>query len=122
MHKWDFLFRQDGWLKPPTANEDNVFLMVRTMESWLLSDREALGLFYGNGFNSRVLPSKENAVETLSKHTMYPALEEATKRSGKGPYSKGTHAFQLIGLIDPGKVSAASPSAKSFIDRLIEIS
>jgi hypothetical protein len=119
--KWDFLRHRDGWETPPNANEDNVFLMVQTMESWLLADREALRNFYGNGFNSKVLPAEENPVESLTKDVMYSALERATKGAGKGAYSKGGHSFQLIGLIDPNKVISASSSAKLLIEQLSKI-
>jgi hypothetical protein len=36
-------------------------------------------------------------------------MKQATKDCQKGEYSKGQHSFQILALIDPAKVRAASP-------------
>jgi len=36
----------------------------------------------------------------------------------KGTYHKTNHAFEILGRIDPSKVEAGSPHAKSFHDFL----
>lgn len=119
--KWPFLFQRDGWRCPPGATEDNVFLMVQTMEAWLLADREALAEYYGQQFNARALPSVQTPVETLSKNVMYSSLANATQMTRKGTYSKGGHSFKLVALIAPQKVMNASPSAMGLIAHLTKI-
>ena len=122
MSKWNFLNRRDQWEKPVEVSEKQVYLMIQTMETWLLSDRIELQKYYGNGFNVHALPSEQNPAESLNKQTMYDSLEKATLATIKKSYSKGGHSFQLIGLVDPKKVMDACPSAKQLIEYLIEIS
>ncbi len=119
--KWDFLMGRDKWEKPALADETKVYLMVQTMEAWLLADRTALQKYYGNSFHLNVLPPESRSVELLDKETMYKALELATKDTQKESYSKGNHSFQLIGLVDPQKVMSACPSAKELIEYLLGI-
>lgn len=121
MSKWDFLMGRDKWEKPALADETKVYLMVQTMEAWLLADRTALQKYYGNSFHLILLPSEQRSIESLDKKTMYDALERATKDTQKKSYSKGNHSFQLIGLIDPQKVMSACPSAKELIEYLLGI-
>lgn len=123
--KWQFLKTRDGWVKPANAAEDHVYLMVQTMEAWLLADRGQLQAYFSGHFNDKALPSPHTPVESLTKEKMYAVLEKATqppKNSQKKAYSKGSHSFQLIGLVDPAKVMAACPSAKDLIDHLLKIS
>ena len=120
--KWDFLEKRDGWTKPDQADETQVHLMVQSMEAWLLADRTELQKYYGNQFNIKALPSEQNLIESLSKKTMYEALEKATQSTTKKSYSKGCHSFQLIGLVDPQKVIITCPSAKQLIEHLLVIS
>jgi hypothetical protein len=120
--KWDFLKKRDQWEKPVQACEKQVYLMIQSMEAWLLADRIALQKYYGSGFKVDALASEKNPAESLNKKAMYDALEKATLATTKKSYSKGGHSFQLIGLVDPQKVMDACPSAKQLIDYLIEIS
>jgi len=120
--KWEFLYKRDGWNKPDTADETQVYLMVQAMEAWLLADPDQLRAYYGAHFNENALPPKQNALELLTKRTMNDALAKATKDTPKKSYSKGANSFHLMGLIDPGKVLIACPYAKEFIDYLIAIS
>lgn len=120
--KWDFLKKRDGWDRPLQVGEEHVYLMIQTMEAWLLADRMALKNYYGNNFNSSALPVIQNPIESLGKNVMYESLRRATENTTKKSYSKGGHSFQLIGLIDPQKVKASCPAAQQLIDHLIDIS
>jgi hypothetical protein len=120
--KWDFLGRRDGWKRPDSAGESQVYLMVQSMEAWLLADRVELQKYYGNKFDIKALPPVQTPIESLNKKTMYDALEKATMATSRKAYSKGGHSFQLIGLVDPQKVVGACPSAKQLIDHLLDIS
>jgi hypothetical protein len=60
--------------------------------------------------------------ETIRKQDIYDALNNATRDTQKKSYSKGSHSFHLIGLVNPQKVCAACPSAKELIDYLLGVS
>ncbi len=47
---WGHLSSRDNWPRPLNAQGDQAHLMVQCMESWLLSDHEALTNYYGQGF------------------------------------------------------------------------
>ena len=74
--------------------------------------------FFGKGFQSSALPTIENGVESISKKTVNESLKKATIVSSKGVYGKGAHSFRLLEIIDPVKVTQASPWAKRLIDGL----
>ena len=42
-------------------------------------------------------------------------------RTRKGRYDKGSHSFEIIAMIDPQKVTDASPYAKRFIETLFKL-
>lgn len=108
------LQRTDGWRFPPLRHWC-VFLMVQAMEAWLFADRDALATFYGNGFRPNALRGSERSVEAIAKDDLEISLIRASREARtKGQYKKATHAFELIALIDPGKVESASPHAAAF--------
>ena len=93
----------DGWeLSDDLA--DRVHLMVQCMEAWIVADPEALAKFYGQEFKKSRLPSRIN-IEEESKLDLYTKLEAATRETQKGKYAKIRHTTELLGLIDPAKVS-----------------
>jgi Domain of unknown function (DUF4276) len=116
---WKHLAQREGdtWSRPPKASDLQCHLMVECMEAWLLADREALKIFFGQGFRGEALPANANVVETLSKASVYKYLSDATKGcKSKGPYGKGAHSFKLLALIDPAKVVTTSPWARRFVE------
>ena len=63
---WRHLQARDGWDRPPGARNDQAFLMVQVMETWLVADRNALNGYsapcfartrFGNGPTWRKCPS-----------------------------------------------------------------
>lgn len=113
---WQHLKERDGWDRPGGADGDQAFLMVQVMETWFLADREALHRYFGTRFRKRAL-SAWPRLEAVPKATVLTALDRATaqcpKRYGKGPVS-----FELLAMIDPGRVDEACPHAKDLVDRL----
>ena len=106
----------DGWSKPQRAPETDCHLMVQSMESWLLADPTELAAYFGQGFQRSQLPSPGNRLEEISKQAAMKALESATRNSQtKGQYHKGKHSFELLALVDPGKVTSQSPWANRFV-------
>ncbi len=115
---WRHLAQRKGdeWAQPAGATDGQCHLMVHCMESWFLSDPDALKTFFGQGYDANKLPSRANAVESVAKPVVYQALAEATRHcKTKAPYGKGEHSFLLLARIDPAKVAAASPWADRFV-------
>ena len=116
---WQHLKKaRDKWDQPSGATDDQVHLMVQCMEAWFLADKDCLVAYYGNGFNQKALPARQD-IENIAKNDVLNGLKNAT-RSGvsKGEYGKGRHAFDILAQIDPDKVIAVSPHAKRLVDTL----
>ena len=114
---WQHLQDRDGWQRPPGATDGQCHLMVQTMESWFLADREALSTYYGQGFRGNALPANPH-IEQIPKQDVDTGLQSATRDTTKGSYDKGRDSFEILGRLDPAKVTNASPYAKRFIDAL----
>lgn len=107
----------DGWERPSAATDEQLHFMVQTMEAWLIADPAALETYYGNGFRRAALPPRRD-VEAIPKPRLQDSLDQATKDTTKGQYTK-SHGFALIGLVDPEKLRAAAPHAARFFDELV---
>lgn len=114
---WRHLRASDNWDQPDGATDDQCHLMVQIMESWFLADAGTMESYYGQGFRRQALPQNPN-VEQVPKQHVLSGLDQATRQTPKGRYSKGKHAFDLLERIDPAKVRAASPYADRFISSI----
>ena len=99
---------RDKWDVTEISNEI-LHLMIQTMESWIVSDPEAMSKYYGQGFRRNALPASPN-LEKVNKGDISKALETATILTLKGNYLKIKHARDLLQLIDPHKVRRKCPS------------
>lgn len=104
----------DGWNRPQRATEDQAHLMVQVMESWFLADKQALVDYYSQGFMAGALPGQAN-IELIAKQDVFNALQRASKKTKKGEYHKTRHGFDLLALVDPARVRAASPHAQRLL-------
>jgi hypothetical protein len=114
---WKHLAARQGdeWHRPAGAVDDQAHLMVQVMESWFLADRQALADYYGQGFIAGSLPGQPN-VELISKRDVFKALQLASKNTKtKGEYHKTRHGFDLLEVIDPNLVRAASVHAERLL-------
>ena len=103
--------------KPAAAKDGQCHLMVQIMESWFLADKKTLAKYFGKGFNEGALPKRED-IEAIPKADVLKGLENATRQTEtKGTYSKGSHSFEILALIDPKLVRRSSPYA----DRLLVV-
>ena len=110
--------KNDDWTCPAGYNQEQAHLMVQCMENWFLADAEALKDFYGKGFEPNRLP-KDSHIEHVAKKDAQDGLELASAKTRKEKYDKN-HGFELIGLINPTKVAAASPWAARLLDFIKE--
>lgn len=110
---WDVVARRkgDGWPRPAWATERHLYLMVHMIETWLLTDQDALQQFFKNGFNPKALPTTK--LEDRSKDEVNNALKKATKNSSKGPYQHG-QAHEIIELVAPDKVKTLRHGRRLF--------
>jgi hypothetical protein len=116
---WAYLRTRDRWNKPASVRDDQAHLMVQCMESWFLADQEALRDYYGRGLLTNSLPGRAN-IEEIPKRDVKRALDRATRPTQKGLYRKTGHGFDLLALIDPGKLRDASLHARRLFEVLEE--
>ena len=113
---WQHVHERDIWNRPRGARDDQVFLMVQVMETWVLADRAALGQYFGAPFRQNAIPQWP-ALEGVSKQDVLEALARATAACTR-PYAKGAVSFELLAMIDPALVAAACPHAAALLDNL----
>ena len=78
------LTKRDKWnLKRIPA--ENIHLMVRCMEAWIIADPEALIRFYGSAFNAGKLPTSPD-LENEVKSRLYAKLKEARASAHSGVF------------------------------------
>jgi hypothetical protein len=106
----------DNWPCPKHASENQAHLMVQVMESWFLADKQVLNDYYGQEFLANSLPGQPK-IELIAKKDVFIALQHASKKTQKGEYHKTRHGFDLLALINPTRVRAASNHA----DRLLQV-
>lgn len=118
---WDFVARNtaDRWERPSWATERHLYFMAHSVETWLLTDPDALAQFYKRDFNPSVLPSTN--LEGRSKRDIFEALKKATQKSKSGPYEH-SHAFHILETLRPDRVKTLFHGNRLFEDlaKLIE--
>ena len=93
--------------------------MVYFVETWLLTDQDALQKYFKQGFKQELLPTTK--LEARSKDDINQALEKATQGSSKGPYRHG-QAHEIIEIVRPERVKTLRHGQRLFDDlgRLIK--
>lgn len=114
---WQHLKALDNWDKPNGASDDQAFLMVEVMETWLIADREMLERYFGANFRANQIPAW-SSLEAVPKKTILETLDRSTAGCRRKRYAKGKISFELLGGTDPNKVENACPHAKLLLDRL----
>jgi hypothetical protein len=117
---WQHLCEIEKWQKPEKATEEQLHFMVECMEAWFMSDVDALAGYYGKDFNKNVL-SKNTNIENISKQDLFETLNNATRKTTKGGYSKGSHSFEILSKIDANKIVTQSPYASRLYKTLQEL-
>ncbi|MHC8509985.1 MAG: DUF4276 family protein [Rhodospirillales bacterium] len=83
--------------------DDLMHLMVQTMETWIVSDLNALRQYYDEKFVPNKIPQGGN-MEVFPKRQVSILLKSATRRTKQGRYHKIHHAKDLLKLIRPSVV------------------
>ena len=108
-------------IKPNNAKEEHLHFMVECMEAWFMADKETLANYYGKDFNLNALPKKTD-IEKIAKQDLIDGLDNATRKTLKGKYSKSKreHSFELLSKISSEKVIKQSLHAKTLYEILKE--
>jgi len=101
---WRHLFIRDGWYPPVGANDEQVFLMATCMETWIVADRLALEIHFGQNIQMNALPPLVD-LEVRHRHDVLKSLLHATRNCSSN-YSKGKTSFILVGLLDPATLNS----------------
>lgn len=100
---WAHLEARDGWTRPSGAEDNNAFLMVSSMETWIAADPQAVQLQFGPHVRLSELPSVV-AIEARTPASILAALKAATTHC-PSPYVKGYISFAVLGRTSPGQLS-----------------
>ena len=83
-------------------------LMTTSMETWIVTDRDALKSHFGPRLSESALPPVQN-MEQRNRHDILNALQNAS-RDCLGPYAKGPKSFELLGKLSPHVLEQHLPS------------
>ena len=110
---WDVVAQRegDGWQRPGWASEQHLYLMVVFVETWLLTDPDALQKFFKKDFDAR--PLQTTNLEERSKDDVERALIQATKNCKNGPYRHG-QAHEIIEIVRPERVQTLRHGLRLF--------
>ena len=114
-HPHQHLTQRDGW-QFLENNKNNVHLMVQTMETWIVSDQDAMKKYYGNRYKTINLPVE---LEETSKPDISNWLDNATSKTQKGRYHKIKHASELLKKINPDEVRKRCKHCDSLFTSLL---
>ena len=109
------LQQRDKW-PLECASDHQVHLMVQTMETWIVADRQALAEYFGEGFALDALP-KEN-LEAVSKDDIAAALRKAVRSTKGRTYRKLRDGSALLRRIDAETVRQHCPACRRLFDTL----
>ena len=110
---WVHIQRFDQFSRPFKVSDEQLFLMVTCMETWLVADRDTLKDFFGEDFQPTALPSLTN-LETKSRDAVQQSLGNATRQCKK-QYRKGECSFELLGKANPAELEKHLPSVQRFV-------
>lgn len=105
---WTHLSDRDRWSKPPGAHDEQVLLMVTSMETWIIADRSTLRSHYGPDLRESALPAPDN-LESRDRRSIQDALSSATRNCGNA-YRKGKRSFEIVGKLNPDVLAEYLPS------------
>jgi hypothetical protein len=110
---WEVVAEREGdrWKKPAWARSNHLYLMVQMVETWLLTDQDALLEYFKKGFVAKNLPTTN--LEQRAKPEIESALKRATQDCSKGPYRHG-QAHEVLEYVRPSNVRTLSHGMRLF--------
>ena len=105
---WEHLEHCHSWARPPNAQDDQVLLMTRCMETWITADRGALLEFFGSRLRICELPELDR-LEDIGPGRLNDVLQSATRFCIE-PFRKGRSSFTMLGRLDPNVLEEHLPS------------
>ncbi|MCO6457350.1 MAG: DUF4276 family protein [Pirellulaceae bacterium] len=105
---WEHLKQRDSWDKPDGADDEQVLLMTTCMETWLISDRQALREQYPDCLQENALPHL-TVMESRTRDAIQNAMVHAT-RACKNKFAKGKRSFEVVARLDPAELRKHLPS------------
>jgi hypothetical protein len=99
---------ETSWQMPADAHDDQVLFMTTCTETWIVADRGALTLHYGQKLQDTALPPLE-VLESRSRHDVQDQLAHAT-RNCSNSYQKGKRSFEVLAKLSPGTLEQHLPS------------
>jgi hypothetical protein len=103
---WEHVKKRDQWERPARISDEQILFMATCMETWMLTDRESVTTYFGQGFNEKSLGA-DTDLETRKRDVVQKALETASKSCNK-QYAKGKISFELLARLNPQKLSSLS--------------
>lgn len=114
---WEHLKVHDSWEKPSLPGKFDCFLMIQSMETWLLADLTTLSNYFGPNFKRDKIPAWTE-LEAVPKDTLLDILRKSSAACIGRQYSKGRVSFELLARINPTRVAEQCPAARKFLDFL----
>lgn len=111
---WDHLKTRDRW-ENPGVGDDKAHLMVCTMESWFVADRETLTKYFHKALDG--VPDYAN-VEGVSKKTVEALMKKVSAGPGYHTYGKIRDGIRLLAIIRAAVVQAKAPHCRRLFETL----
>jgi hypothetical protein len=107
---WDHVRTRpgDGWIRPDSADDEQILFMTTCMETWISADRKTLRSHYGSDLQDTSLPPLVD-METRSRHEVQQKLKHAT-RNCSNAYEKGKRSFEILAKLEPTALELHLPS------------
>lgn len=107
----------DGWDKPENAADDHAYMMVQTMEAWLICDPEAWKK-WRQKVDASLLPNHQD-IEIIDKPKLNETCETIFRSVGASyKDNKRINGFGILKHVNPERVAEKSIEARRFFDYL----
>jgi hypothetical protein len=114
---WEHLKMRDGWNKPQTATDDHAFLMVQTMEAWLICDDLAWKAWKPRVDIGKLPKIHNDNVEAVEKNKLEEGCEAVCKSiSFSYLGNKRLSGFGILKNVKPELVRKNSKEANRFFE------
>jgi hypothetical protein len=107
----------DGWDQPENVSDDHAYMMVQTMEAWLICDPAAWKKWKST-IDTRSLPNHKN-IEIIDKPKLNETCETMFKSIGASyKDNKRINGFGILKYVQPELVAQKSKEAQRFFNYL----